>query len=239
MDPLTIAAITSGAISLGKGIMGAVQSAKSNKTIKRLNATLPKYKRPDEYGAELALRAKMAGQGQLPGLGQITDNISGATSQAYGAAEKGAISSNTYMGAVGDIYSKQINAFQDLGIKSAEFQQTQKENYMNTLQKGADYSDQEFQENVMRPWEVNMNEAQSKKQSGGQNLWNGLEGMGSAFINFAGTRYAGEVMSGMQNKGMTSGGGGKSPSMPTPSYDPQQNLLNTLFGMKPKTNWGQ
>lgn len=238
MSLLGAAALISGGISAVKGIFGAAQSVKANKQIKKLNATLPKYKRPEEYGQELALRAKMAGQGQLPGLGQITDNISGATSQAYGAAEKGAISSNTYMGAVGDIYSKQINAFQDLGIKSAEFQQTQKENYMNTLQKGADYSDTEWQENVMRPWEVNMNEAQSKKKAGGENLWNGLEGMSSAFSSFAGTKYASEVMQGLQKTGVGSGAG-KTATMPTASYDPQRNLLNTLFGMKPKTNWGQ
>ena len=234
---LAAAAITGGAVNLAKGLFGAVQSARARKGINRLLANPVEYKRPGEYAQELAKRAQMAGQSQMPGQGIITDNIGQATSQAFSAAAKGSISSNTYGKSVGDIYSKQLQAYQDLGVQSAQWQQTQKENYLNTLQRGAEYSDTEWAENKLRPWETQMNQYQSQKQSGGQNLWGGIEGMAGGLMSFAGTKYAGDIMKGLQGTG---GGSSKVTYNPnqqfsTPiggqSYNPQKNLNDTLLKM--------
>jgi hypothetical protein len=189
--------------NLAKGLFGAIQAKKANKQIKSLMANQATYKRPEEYAQELTMRQGLASQTQLPGMGQITDNIGAASAQARGAAEKGAISSNTYMGAVGDIYSKQIAAYQDLGVQAANFQQTQKENLARTLQQGAGYSDTEWDQNKLQPWNMQMNMAQSDKQAGWANLWGGVEGQTMSANNFAGTQYAQQIMKGLQGKGTT------------------------------------
>ena len=236
MSLLAAGAIIGGGVSLVKGLFGAVQARKAQKNINKLLSNPVTYKRPEEYAKELAMREQGL-SASMPGQGQMYDNISSAGATARGAAEKGAISSNTYGSAVGDIFSKQLQAYQDLGIKSAEWRDLQKEKYVNTLGKGAEYSDTEYQENVLRPYETRLNIATGNKQAGMTNMANGFEGVASTAMNFFGTKYAQDVMKGM----MPSSGWGKdnqllSSTMPNPSYSPQENLLNTLQGMKPKIN---
>ena len=186
------------ATNIAKGIWGISQFRKGNKDFKSLMANQPVYKRPEEYAQELEMRKQMAAQQQLPGQGYIEQNIGGATSQALSAAEKGAISSNVYQKSVGDILQKQINAFQDLGLQSAQWQQQQKENLMGTMQRGAGYSDQEFQFNKLQPWEMRMNDAVSRRQAGGQMMFGGAEGAIGSVMDFAGTKFYQDVLKSLQ-----------------------------------------
>jgi len=199
MDPIT--ALISGGTSAIKGIGGAIMASKAKKEISRLLDNRTPYKRPEEYGKELAIREQGLSR-RLPGEGLTSDRIGGATSQAYGAAERGAISSNTYGRSVGDIYQKQLNAYQDLGVRSAEYQDLQRDKYTQTLQRGAGYSDTEYQENVLRPWEIRMNQLAGEKVAGQQGMWSGAEGVASSAMNFMGTQYAQKIM-----KGLTTGAG--------------------------------
>jgi hypothetical protein len=152
------------------------------------------YKRPEEYAQELAMRRQMAAQQQLPGQGYIEQNIGQAGASALSAAERGAISSNTYQKSVGNILGKQLDAFQNLGYQAAQFQQANKESLMGTMQRGAGYSDAEWQVNKQSPWDMRMNMAQSKRQAGAQNLFGGLEGMTSGLMDFAGTKYMQDIL---------------------------------------------
>lgn len=197
----TLMAVTAGvdaATNLAKGIWGISQFRKGNKDFKSLMDNQPVYKRPEEYAQELEMRKQAAAQQQLPGQGYIEQNIGGATSQALSAAEKGAISSNVYQKSVGDILQKQLNAFQDLGLQSAQWQQSQKENLMNTMQRGAGYSDQEFMTNKLQPWEMKMNDAVSRRQAGGQMMFGGLEGIASSLSDYSGTKYYADILKSLQ-----------------------------------------
>jgi hypothetical protein len=197
MTLLAASAIINGGIGVAKGIYGAVQSFKAQKGINRLMANPVTYKRPEEYLAELQQR-KQSLNGELPGYDQIKDNISQAGAEARTSAEKGAISSNSYGRAVGDIYSKQLEAFQNLGIQSAQWRDTQKQNYVDTLRQGANYSDQEFKINKLQPWETQMNIYQGNKQAGAQNLFGGVEGAANAFSSFVGTKYYQDMLKSLQ-----------------------------------------
>ena len=202
MSAILAASLISGGVSLIKGLFGAAQSAKANKGINKLLSHQPTYKRPEEYAQQLELREKGL-NAQRPGEALDASRIGGATSTAYGAAERGAISSNTYGKSVGDIYQKSLNAYQDLGVQGDRYRQTQQDKYANTLQQGANYSDTEYQENVLNPYERELNLKYGDKQSGQQNLFNGIQGMASTALNFMGTKYAQSVMGGLQggNKG--------------------------------------
>lgn len=215
MSLLGATAIASGVLNLGKGIVGAIQASKGRKEMNKLLNNPVVYKRPEEYDRELQQRRQMAEQTRLPGQGYIEQNIGQATSQALNAAERGAISSNVYQSSVGDIYQKQLDAFQNLGLQAAQYQQQQKENYLNTLQRGAGYSDQEFAINKLQPWEMKMNIAQGNRQAGNANLWGGIEGAIGNVMDYAGTKYMGDVMKGMV-KGM-SGLGNTTGRMPNPN----------------------
>ncbi len=225
MSLLAASAIIGGGLNLIKGVIGGVQAARGVKATNRLMQNQPVYKRPEEYAQELAMRQKAMSE-QLPGYGIYKENIGQATSQALSAAEKGAISSNVYGKQVGDIYQKNLNALRDLTVQSAQFQQGQKENYMRTLQQGAGYSDQEFQFNKLQPWEIQMNMAQSQKQTGTQNLFGGMEGMASTLSSFAGTKYYSDIMKGLM--------GGKNAVTPTPQQSQYNNVLPWQDYNKPR-----
>jgi hypothetical protein len=225
------ASLIGGGLNLAKGLVGMVQTSRANKGINRLLANPVTYKRPEEYEQELAMRKSLAAQGKMPGQDYAEQNIGAGASQARQASQEGAISSNVYQSQVGDIFAKQANAFQDLAAQSAQWQSQQKENLANTLQRGAGYSDTEWQENSLRPWEMQMNQYQSQKQSGGANLWSGAEGMVSGLMNFAGTDYYRKILEGLQNKGGMGTTIGNVSSPLTNNYNPQSNLNSDLLKM--------
>jgi hypothetical protein len=186
------------ALSLAKGIFGAVQTAKANKQIKSLLANPITYKRPEEYLKELAMRKSMASQTEMPGMGYKQDSMNQLLSQTLSSAKEGAISSNVYQKSVGDAFQKAINSLRQDSYDNAQWQQQQKENLIGTLGKGAGYSDQEFTTNVQQPWDIKMNMAQSNKQSGATNLWGGVEGLAATATDYAGTKYYQDIIKGLQ-----------------------------------------
>lgn len=194
MSLLLAGALISGGTALVKGITGAVQASKANKGIKRLMANQPTYKRPEEYNTLLAMRQRLAAQGQLPGYGYLEDNIGQATSTALQESKVGAISSGAYQKSVGDIFSKQMQAYQDLALQSAQWQDRQKEGLAEAYKIGAEYSDTEWEQNKLRPWEMKMNQMTSQKQAGTANMWEGIQGVGSSIMDFAGTKYSQDIM---------------------------------------------
>jgi hypothetical protein len=196
---LAVASMVAGAgMNLAKGLVGMVQTARANKNLKRLMANPITYKRPEEYAQELGMRKEAATQQEMPGQKYAEQNIGSAASQARTAAEQGAISSNVYQSQVGNIFDKQASALQDLSMQSAQWQQQQKEALMGTMQRGAQYSDTEWQENKLRPYELALNQAQSQKQSGASNLWGGMEGLVTGLSSFAGTDYYKKILESLQ-----------------------------------------
>jgi hypothetical protein len=200
-----VSTIVGAGMNLAKGLVGMVQTARANKNIKRLMANPITYKRPEEYAQELGMRKEFAAQQEMPGQRYLEQNIGSAASQARTAAEQGAISSNVYQSQVGNIFEKQASALSDLSMQSAQWQQQQKEALMGTMQRGAQYSYTEWQENKLRPWELAMNYNESQKQSGAQNLWGGAEGMVSNLASFAGTDYYKKILESLQQMGNKNG----------------------------------
>jgi hypothetical protein len=204
---LIAAAAIMGGLNVAKGLWGAGQLIKAKKNINKLLASPVTYKRPEEYAQELGIRQKGLSE-DMPGYGLMSDRIGGATAGAYGAAERGSISSNTYGASVGDIYQKSLNAYQDLMMQSSDFKQKQKEKYIDTLRQGAGYSEDELQWKQTQ-WDIAMNQAQEDKQTGATSLWSGLEGAAGALSNYAGTKYAGDIMKGLQQTGTGMGTAGQ------------------------------
>jgi hypothetical protein len=233
---LALAAGIAGAgMNIAKGLVGMVQTARANKGIKRLMANPVTYKRPDEYAQELGLRQEAASQQEMPGQRYLEQNIGNAASQARTASEQGAISSNVYQSQVGNIFEKQANALQDLSMQSAQWQQQQKENLISTLGKGSNYSDTEWTENSLRPWEMNMNLYQSQKQAGAQNAWGGAEGLIQGLSSFAGTKYYQDILKGLMSQNKTAQGGNQSKPVGTP-YNATPNLMQGTNIAKPLSN---
>lgn len=199
-----LGAITTGvntATNVAKGIFGAVQAAKGRKELNNLLANPVTYKRPEEYFADLQAQQQRAGMTKMPGQGYAEQNIGQAYSQAIGNLVKGAISSNVYQRGVGDLYQKTLNAYQDLAQQSAQWQDQQQANLSAARQRGMQFSDQEWSQNKLFPWEMKANMATDKIQAGQQNMSSGFGGALGGLSDFAGTSYYNAMLKKLMGNG--------------------------------------
>lgn len=224
MSVLLAGALISGALGLGKAVTGGIQAAKGNKQLKNLLANRPTYTIPEAYGRALSVYSNLASS-QMPGQQYYEDKIGESTARAVSAAEKGAISSNVFQGAVANAHDKEIQAIQGLAKMGAEYRTTQMQNYGQALNQYGQLQEKQWEVNQFQPWEIKANMANEKKMAGQQNLFQGLGEMGSAAMNFMGTRYYTEAMKAMQG-----GGGGMGTVNPAQQFPQPMNNLNATAG---------
>ena len=192
--------LISGALSLGKAIIGGVQAARGNKQLKNLLANRPTYTIPEAYGRALSVYSNLASS-QMPGQQYYEDKISESTARTMGNAERGAISSNVFQGAVASAQDKELQAIQGLAKMGAEYKTTQMQNYGQALDQYGALQEKQWEINQFQPWEIKANMASEKKQAGVSNLWGGLNDIGSSIMNFTGTKYYMDAMKAMQGGG--------------------------------------
>ena len=197
MSALLAGALISGGIGLAKSIFGGVQAAKGNKQMKNLLANRPKYNIPEAYMKALGL-AQQRAAGDMPGMDQYKQMYGEATARAMTGAERGAISSNVYQGAVEGAQDKELQALQQLAMMGANYKTTAMQNLAGAQQQYGQLQDQQFEYNVNQPWQIKANMAQSKMQAGGQNLWGGITDMGNTAMNFVGTDYYRKILEELQ-----------------------------------------
>lgn len=228
MDPITIEAIISGVSALAQSGFGAAQAASGNKQFKKLLANRPNYEIPQEYKDILA-RYQQAQSGDMPGYQQTLSNIGQAGARARGAAERGAISSASYGAQLGNLYQKELDAIQNLGIQQEQYKTSMLDKVaqaQGTL--GAQKSEQ-WNLNQFLPWQTEMNRLGEKKQAGIQNLFSGLQSGIGNISDLMGTKYYSDMLNKLQTTGGATAGGFQSPLLQ--GYNPQENLNKTLSGL--------
>ena len=234
MSALLAGALLSGGSALLQGIFGAAQAARGNKGFNRAMANRPTYEIPDEYKNILA-QYQQSQAGNMPGYEQTLSQIGQAGARARGSAERGAISSASYGAQVGNLYQKELDAIQGLGIKQEEYKTSMLDKVAQAQgQMGAQKSEQ-WNINKFMPWQTEMNRYGEQKQAGIQNMFSGIQsGMGS-LADLAGTKYYSDALSKLQNVGGASPVGGLKSNPLANNYSPQQNLLGTVSGLLNKT----
>jgi len=213
MGPLGIAALIGGGVNLVKGIFGGIQAAKANRQFKKTLANRPDYQIPEEYKNILS-RYQQAYAGNMPGYEQTLSQIGQLGARSRGAAERGAISSNAYGAQVGDIYQKELDALQGLGIQQAQYKQSQLANVAQAESAIAGQKQEQFNINKFLPWQMEMNRWGEQKQAGVQNLFSGIQGMAGAATDFLGTKYYTDTLKGLYPQGLI--GGSINPNLTDP-----------------------
>ncbi len=212
LGALGIGAILGGASSLLQGIMGAVQASRGAKGFKRTMANMPKYEIPKEYQDILA-KYQQAYAGNMPGYEQTLSNVGQAGSRARGAAERGAISSSAYGAQVGDIYQKELDALQNLGIQQEQYKTNMLGNVAAAQTAMGAQKEQQFNVNQYIPWQTAMNYYGEKQKVGTENLMAGIQGGVSNISDLAGTMYYANALKGLYPQGGALGGGNKATSL--------------------------
>jgi len=226
MSVLLASALISGALGVGKAVMGGVQAAKGQKEMKNLLANRPRYTIPEAYQKSLGIYQQLASQ-EMPGMGQYQQMYGQATARAMTGAERGAISSNAYMGAVQSAQDKELQALQQLALMGANYKTQAMQNLAGAQTQMGQLQDQAFEYNVNQPYQQKLNIASEQRQAGWQNLYGGLSDLSSTVMNFAGTKYYTDVMGQLYNPGSSGSGSG-----PT-----NAEMKNTLRSQGDK--WGQ
>jgi hypothetical protein len=118
----------------------------------------------------------------------MTGQIGESTAKANTYLERGAMGSNQYMSGVLQGQDKELDAIRNLGIMSAQWRTQQKQNLATEQGVMGGLQDQAWDYNVNQPWQIKANMANEQRQAGSQNLFGGLEGIGSSIMNYAGTK---------------------------------------------------
>jgi hypothetical protein len=192
MSGLLLGGLISGALSLGKAVVGGIQAAKGNKQMKNLLANRPTYNIPEAYQKSLGIFQNLAAS-EMPGLQRTTNLIGESTARAMTGAERGAISSNVYQGAVETAQDKELQALQNLAKMGAEYKVGAMQNLAGAQTQMGQLQDQAFEYNQNQPWQYKMNMAAEQRQAGAQNMFGGLGDIGSTVQNFVGTKYMADI----------------------------------------------
>ena len=242
VDPLSLASLGVGfGVNLAKGIFGAVQASKGSKQLNSLLANRPQYNISKGYLSAYSTYKQMAAS-QLPGYQQQLEQIGQSGAKTMDYAREGAMSSNQYMSAALQSQDKETDAIRNLGIQSAQWRTQQQQQLAGAQNQMGQLQDTQFQQNVLDPYNMQLNMANEKKQAGMANIFGGVQEAASTLSNFAGTSAYMQTLQRMYpQQGMTAYKGqvnGQVFSSPLQQqYSPQQNLLNTLQNTKPTINF--
>ena len=199
---LGIGALLSGGSALLQGIVGGVQASRGRKGFERTMGAMPQYEIPQEYENILS-RYQQAYAGNMPGYEQTLSQTGQAGARARGAAERGAISSTAYGAQVGDIYQKELDAIQGLGVKQAEYKQAQLANVAQAEGQLGQQKSQQWEVNKYMPWQTEMNRYREMQKGGMQNLFGAIQSGVGTMTDFLGTKYAVDTMKGLYPKEKT------------------------------------
>jgi hypothetical protein len=180
-------ALLSGGLGLGKAIFGGIQAARANKQMNRLLARRPQYDISQGYLDAYKTYQRLAGS-QMPGYGLMQEQIDQSTAKTLNAAERGAMSSNQFIGAAMQSQEKELDALRNLGVMSQQWQAQQQQNFAQAQNQMGQLQDQQWYTNKLEPWNVKANMASENRQAGIQNLFGGLGDMAGTIMNYAGTK---------------------------------------------------
>ncbi len=197
MSALLAGALLSGGSALLQGIFGAAQAAKGNKGFNRAMANRPTYEIPDEYKNILA-QYQQAQAGNMPGYEQTLSQIGQAGARARGSAERGAISSASYGAQVGNLYQKELDAIQNLGVKQEEYKTSMLDRVAQARGQLGQQKEQQFNLNQFVPWQTEANRYGEMKKQGTENLFGAIQGGVKNFSDLLGTKFYQEALTKLQ-----------------------------------------
>jgi hypothetical protein len=191
--------IANGVFNLGSSIIQGSRARKMGKELDALSANRPKYEIPKEYQDILA-KYQQAQQSNMPGYEQTLSQMGQAGARARGSAERGAISSSAYGAQVGDIYQKELDAIQGLGVQQEQYKTSMLDKVAGAQGVMGQQKANQWDLNVNIPWQTQMNEKSSQYDALLGNAANSRESATSSLMNFAGTQYYKQMMESLYPK---------------------------------------
>lgn len=235
MDPLSIMGLAASGLKAGFGLLQGIGGRKRQKD---LWANRPELSITEGEKSNDSLFRNLAASTELPGQQQYEGKLNEAYAGGVYDAQRTSTSSLGATQSAVDLAGKKMSAIQDLAGQFSEFKFQNQQNLANWNNQKTQLEQQRFQVNEYDPWGAKMNEAVGQKQAGFASFGSGVDSGAGMLNDMAGTNNYMKMYEKLY--GNYGGRGGASPIMPSPSFNPQANLNNTLSGMfgKIKPNWG-
>lgn len=219
-------------LNLGLGIADRIKANKLQKQWNKLYSQRPEYEIPEAYTQALSLYKQRAAETKMPGQNILEENIQQSSARARTAAERGAISSASYGAQASDIYTKELEAIQDLGVQAARFQWQNQAQLGEALQRYGGEQEKAQDWNKLGKWTTGMNVLESQMGAKTQNANAYLGNAAAGLANFAGTQYYQQMLNQMQGGGSSLQGWSTNQSAPVGAPISSQNkLMGTANGI--------
>lgn len=181
-------AIAAAAISAGSGIANMIKKDNLKRQWDQIAGQRPDYTIPESYRSALGVYQKLA-TGEMPGQSLIEENIQQSSARARTAAERGSISSTAYGGQISNIYDKELQAIQDLGIQAAQYKAQAQENLAKGMQMMGAEEAKKYEWDVIGDWTTKMNAIESQLGQRSKNESNSFETMMASLTNLETENY--------------------------------------------------
>ena len=205
--------------SQGFNIYQGIKDVRKGNQLEEQAGERPQYEVPDSLDKMIQMYQTMSNQG-LPGQGQMERSIQDQTARSVSQAAQLADSPVAALTALNSAQQREAGALRDLQTRAAAYRAQAQQNYAQATGQRAQYEDQQWRQNQLLPWEINMNRAMQLQTQGRGNIMQGIGNTG------AGAAQGATDWSRMQTyKGME-------PNWGNDSYDytpPQNNGYNQNY----------
>jgi len=178
-------------LSTGLGVLkagqGFGQSRKGERIRKRAQNEFDAnpFKTPTEALQALSSAQNQAAQTRLPGQDLLEDKISGATGSAISAIKEAATTPQDIIGSTTAAFQNlQVDPLRDLAIAGANRFDANQRNLQSQLGNIAGFRAQEWQQNVLNPYQAAMGTAGQLAAAGQKNLFSGISDIAGGVGNF-------------------------------------------------------
>lgn len=199
------AAVVTAGLGAYKAIDGANQKSKANQLAK--NNIFTPEEMPYEVGLGTDLAARNYTNG-MPGTSNARNDINRNAATSFYRGSQGATSGGDILDLATRIGQGSNAATNQLGAQEAQYKSGALGEYEGALGNQAQWRDRLYKNNVLQPYMRTANLAASMYGAGQQNMYSGLDDIGSAAVGYA------------------KGSAGNDKSTPTSGYNPKTPYYN-------------
>jgi len=186
------------AMLIGMGLMGAggllkggsqliqgISDKKKGKTLEEQAGDRPEFNIPESVDQQIALYRQMA-QGGMPGEDLMKQDIQASTARTAGQAAQLADSPVGALTALGGAQDRELSAMRDLQQRAAMYQSQMQGQYAQAVGNRANWESEQWRQNNLLPWEIDMNRAMGLQESGKGNIMGAMDSFGSTLGQMGG-----------------------------------------------------
>ena len=212
-----------GAIKGGTQLGMGIADRRRGREMEEAAGDRPEYEIPESVEAMMNLYRQSAQSG-MPGYDIAKGDIQASTARTAGVAGQLADSPVAALTALGGAQDRELGALRDLNRRASEYQAMSQQNLARAYGQKAGYETEQWRQNELMPWEIQMNRAMQLQSGGKGNIMGAADSFGSTLAQGGGTM----ATMGMYNQMYPNmGAGAQAPQNTSPQtwpYSNQQNL---------------